>query len=417
MFPTEVEGGLALCLRDPSGLADGIAVLPPLAATVLSLCDGRRTADDVVVALELQTGYRIPTRHVEQLVEQLDEALFLDSPRFHQHRQALLENFRAASVRPAWHAGRSYPASPTELDAFLSSFAATARASGMAGAPGTAGAPGAPDAATHIAADGRLPAGIIAPHIDFSRGGPMYAAAYAPLASAGERPDLVVVFGTDHNGLEHPFTLTRKSYDTPLGGVETDVDVVNALVHALGEGAGDELFADEFHHRSEHSIEFQALWLRWAFRERTPPMVPVLCGSLHRHVDDGSSPSGDARIRAFFDALARVTTGRRVLVVAGADLAHVGPRFGDDPMGPAEYRVVEEADRRALDACGRGDADAFFRAVASERDRFRVCGLSAIYATLAYLGPGRRGRLLGYAQCPADERATSAVSIAAMLLG
>ena len=394
IFPADVEGQRLLCLRDPSGMTERLAFIPPVAAALLMLCDGRRDAAEISRELAGKTGIRVSEAQIHSMIEQLDEGLFLDSPRFQAHRSAVLEEFRASPLRAAAHAGASYPGERAGLANHLEALT------------GTVERDGAP-----------LPACLIAPHIDFPRGGAVYAHAYRPLLLTSERPDLVVVFGTDHNGVDHPFTLTRKHYETPLGRLETDLDLLEALVRETGEPK--RLFADEIHHRTEHSIEFQAVWLRHAFGERPPPLLPVLCGSLPRAVERGSSPRQDPLVRRFLEARARLTAGRRVLVVAGADFAHVGPRFGDDPWGAAEKEALAAIDRRSLEACARADAEAFFTSVADENDRHRVCGLSPIYAALASLdlrGAATRGRILGYDQCPADDKGASWVSIGAVVM-
>jgi AmmeMemoRadiSam system protein B len=390
LFPVDADGEVIICVRDPSGLAERAFLRRP-AAFLAILCDGTRTIAEVAQEFTRRTGVAVTDAVVENMVGQLDDALFLEGPRLIAARQAVADEFRASPHRPAAHAGACYPEGGEELRAYLAAFEAKAEPSG-------------------VAPRAEPLAGLVVPHIDFNRGGPVYARVYRAL---GEPPDLVVVFGTDHNAGTEPFSLTRKPYATPLGEVPTDV----ALVDALAAELGDWVFADELHHKHEHSIEFQAVWLRYLYGERTPPILPVLCGSLHREVERGGAPDGHARRAAFLDALARAVAGRRVLVVAGADMAHVGPHFGDaESMGGAEARArVEAEDRAALAAAATGDAAAFFAAVAAVKDRNRVCGLAPIWATLRLLGP-RRGVLLDYAQCAADPTDDSFVSIASLTL-
>jgi AmmeMemoRadiSam system protein B len=262
-----------------------------------------------------------------------------------------------------------------------------------------------------------MPAGeprlILAPHIDFHRGAPVYADAYLPLWRSAATYDLVVVFGTDHHGHAEPFSLTRQSYATPLGTVLTDVGLVDDLTGELGEGH----FVEELNHRREHSIEFQAVWLRHLFGEACPPLLPVLCGPFAQATRNGL-PTLRPEVRRFLTALERRIAHRRVLVVAGADLAHVGPRFGDDaPFGPRERAEVEAADRVALRQAAAGDAEGFFAAIMGEGDRFRVCGTSPITAALALAGGRPRGLTMPtYTQCPADDDGASWVSVAALAL-
>ena len=87
--------------------------------------------------------------------------------------------------------------------------------------------------------------------------------------------------------------------------------------------------------------------------------------------------------------------GRRVVVVAGADLAHVGPRFGDKaPLGPRPREELRRKDVASLDLAVRGEAAGFWRDVVSDVDTRRVCGLSAMYAMLRTMRSGSTGEVL-----------------------
>jgi len=100
-----------------------------------------------------------------------------------------------------------------------------------------------------------------------------------------------------------------------------------------------------------------------------------------------------------------------VALIAGADLAHVGPRFGDpEPVSPAELARLGGEDRAMLEAVEAGDAEAFFDRVARDGDRRRICGLSPIYALLRALG-GTRGTLRRYAQWPDPEGVVTFASV------
>jgi hypothetical protein len=93
--------------------------------------------------------------------------------------------------------------------------------------------------------------------------------------------------------------------------------------------------------------------------------------------------------------------------VAGVDLAHVGPRFGDpEPNTADSLAAVGRADRAMLAAVTAADAAGFYASVASDGDARRICGLSPIYAFLRAL-PGARGQLLEYAQWPDPDNAVT----------
>lgn len=66
----------------------------------------------------------------------------------------------------------------------------------------------------------------------------------------------------------------------------------------------------------------------------------------------GEDPATDTRIVGFIRAIRALVDARpgRVVVVAGADLAHVGPRFGDPrPFDSSQRRELENRDRASLD--------------------------------------------------------------------
>src|SRR5262249_31738973 len=143
---------------------------------------------------------------------------------------------------------------------------------------------------------------IIAPHVDLHRGAPTYSHAYKALAEAGPA-ELYVVLGTCHTPVQGHFAATRKAYDTPLGPVPAD----QAFLDRLERNWGHDLFAGEFSHSGEHSIEFQSVYLRslGLAGENAAPIVPILCDSLHSMVPYGRTPRDVALVASFIAALQR----------------------------------------------------------------------------------------------------------------
>jgi predicted class III extradiol MEMO1 family dioxygenase len=313
-------------------------------------------------------------------------------------------------------------------------------------------------------------AGVLSPHIDYARGGLVYAATWKAAREAVASAEVVVIFGTDHAGSPGQLTPTAQRYATPWGVLPVDTGAVAALARALGDGRA---FAEELHHRREHSIELACVWLHWALRQAGkaeadwPPLVPILCGSFQCYTLGGGPPAAlpsdgaeapdlpdagqtlilpptvtpaarpasslagaapqplslpdqEPHLAAALDALAGAVGGRRVLVVSAADLAHVGPAFGDAaPLGAGDRDALVTADAALLAAACSGDAPQFLALLRAERDRRRVCGLPPTYWAMRLLerltGRPLPGRVAGYALCPADERAGSVVSIAGVL--
>ena len=307
----------------------------------------------------------------------LDEHGFLDSPRLRRRRR---RDRRRRSWprprRPASHAGGAYADDPAELRARMDGFFTSPAGPGRGRAPFQGGGVG----------------GLIAPHIDFHRGGPAYAWAYRDLAERGDA-DLFVIFGTCHAGMADPFALTRKDYDTPLGPARRRP----GLRRGAGRAGAPGLL------RLRAGAPQRAL-------DRVPGGVPAATSTAgrrditHRAGAHELRPRG-ARARAGGRRTTRgcgasstrsarrwPSSGRRVAFIAGADLAHVGPRFGDpQPVEPGRARARSIArTARCSRAVEAGDADGFFESVRRDGDRRRICGLSPIYALLR-VRAGRHG--------------------------
>ena len=394
------QGEQRLWLRDPLGLSERMVLVPAAVAPLVALLDGERTPSGIKAAFEVRYGTRLPPGFVEQFLAALQEAALLFGPTYEVARQRALADYRAAPYRQPALAGNGYPADPAALHRLLAGYAAAAHPNGAAPTNGPL-------------------RGLITPHIDYARGGAEYARTWLPARAAVAAADLVIIFGTEHAGSAGAFTLTRQRYATPWGPFPQDQAVVEQLVAALGEEAA---FAEELHHRNEHSIELATVWLHWLLREAgradaLPPLVPILCGSFAPYTHDthgAADPLADqARVNALA-ALRAATAGRRVLVVASADLAHVGPAFGDEHGWDVFARAnLKASDERLLAVAATGDPADFLAALRVDQDAHRVCGLPPIYWALHALD-GATGETLGYDQCPADEAGASWVTIAGM---
>jgi AmmeMemoRadiSam system protein B len=388
------EGRRFIVLRDPAGYTSSVLMLPAALVEIVALFDGQHSLLDIQAELTRRHGQIVPRADIERLIATLEEHGFMDGARFAERRAGIDGAFLASPTRPAVHAGGAYSADAAELRAAMDGF--------FAGADGPGPIGSGPDGRASVAA-------VVAPHIDFHRGGPAYAWAYRDVAERCDA-DLFVILGTCHAGMTHPFALTAKDYETPFGAAAVDRD----FVERLAARARQECFAAERAHRTEHSIEFQAVFLRYLYAgQREFTIVPILASFAHEALARGHDPEQDREVRRFLDALGETiaTSDRRVALVAGADLAHVGPRFGDpEAVSAADRGRIEQEDRGMLEAVVAGDARGFFESVARDGDRRRICGLSPIYAVLRVLG-GRPGALRHYGQWPDPEGLVSYASV------
>jgi MEMO1 family protein len=390
----EHMGQPALLLQDRLIPGAPAIAVPQVIAPLLALCDGTRDVPTIRTALELWTGIRLDPATLDRLLSQLDQALLLDNERSALAFQEALESYRSAPSRSPLLAGGSYPAEPGALASMLDGWLERASANGNG-----------------PVADAAEVRGVVCPHIDYERGGQVYGDLWNRARGAVAEADLFVILGTDHAGGPGELTLTRQSYQTPYGVLATDAGAVDLVAEAIGTDAA---FSSELNHRGEHSIELAAVWLHHLVRDRPVNVLPVLCGSFLPFINGESHPRDDGRWQAAVLALRGVVQGRRALVVAAADLAHMGPAFGDPaPLEAAEKLELSAADMAMLATLRRGDAEGFLGYVAGEGDRRRVCGVPPMYLALQILGEVE-GELVSYAQCPAPGGST--VSVAGLIL-
>ena len=388
-FPVEQDGERLIGLRDPSGFTEQVALLPIPALDIVSLFDGGHSLGEIHRVVSARHGPQAPAlEEIAGFAARLDDVGFLDSPRFAERRRRIEEAWLASRSRPAAHAGGAYAGEADALRSQIDGFFVHPEG------------PGLPEAG----AARRSLRGLISPHIDFHRGGPTYAWAYRALLERTDA-DMFVILGTCHGGMADPFTVTLKPYETPLGPAEVDRDFFEVLRRRYPH----DLLASETAHRSEHSIEFQAVMLRRLLGGKPFTILPVLASFLHEAVWSGGAPEADPRVPRFMDALgdSLAASERRACVIAGVDLAHVGPRFGDaEANTPAFLERVAREDREMLEPVLATDPAGFFESVAADGDSRRICGLSPIYALLRAL-PGARGELLRYSQWPDRQGAVS----------
>lgn len=389
------QGQQVWYLRDPQQLSQYQIFMPPALAQMLIYLDGTHTPQEIHAALCAQLGAQLDFKIVEDALLQLDEACLLENERTQKRLDELKAEYHAQPHRPPALAELSYPGTPSILAHKLENYS------------------NGDDLSNWQPWFGR---GIISPHIDYQRGGPVYAKVWQRAKTAVLDADLVLIFGTDHNGGSGTFTLTRQAYATPYGVLPTDTALIDKVADAIGPEAA---YAEELHHRKEHSVELTAVWLHHIYHQAgadPKPMIPILVGSFHHFVHNGGHPAQDETLMTAIETLKQETKGKKVLAVASVDFAHVGPNFGDHfPMDPQRRATLRQTDNLLVQSIIRGDASGFYDQIAAVQNKNRICGFSPIYLMMRYLGT-TEGVQIAYDQCSADEEDTSLVSIAGILL-
>jgi hypothetical protein len=362
---------------------------------LLQFFDGEHSLEQIAAEYLRKFGEFLVPDRLQHLVGDLEDKLFLEGERVNAARQAALAAYRTLPVRQAAFAGRSYEADHAKLRAQLKSCFTSKEG------------PERKDSEHK----GQPIKGLVAPHYEIKDAGPVYAWAYKELQES-QAPDLFVILGTCQAGLHNGVAVTGKDFETPLGIVKTD----RAITDRLRTGAGF-CFDEELAHKNEHSIEFQLPFLQYAAGEAKPvSIVPVLCAFPPATFFDPQLRELQERVGTFLDTLrdALAGAGRPACLIASAELAHIGMRYGDaSPPTDFSFHRCMQQDLAMLKHVEEADADAFAQFVAKEGDSRRISGFAAIYTLLKLIGGGK-GQVLRYDRGITDQF-NSTVTYASMV--
>ena len=392
-IPISHQGQQLIALRDMLGFSEETLVISPDVYYIMTLMDGTNTTLDIQEAYMRKFGSLLFSDKLDEIIHLLDSHYFLDNERFSKFKNSMIEEFKNSSIRKAFLAGKAYPNDPVAVQRQLKTFFDSVDL--KFGEPKKL--------------QGTL-IGLVAPHIDLRQGGPSYAAAYRLVNEVDRKPEVFIILGIGHEPVENYFAITDKNFETPLGTLETDRQITRMITERVEK----DITAGEFVHRKEHSIEFQVLFIQYVMPEAK--IVPILCSF---GTDDWQ---GDREYISGFAEVLRdivVESNGRVAIVAGVDLAHIGPRYGDN-FRPTQSTFIETAkhDRELLDYLCRLDSESFMKKLIRENDRYKVCGLPALYVmtrVFEMLGKGSiKGKVVSYDKAIVDDH-NSFVTFAGMI--
>lgn len=374
-----VEGEQALLIRCPIGISSTPLFLNPAVVPIIQSLDGDKTLG--------QIGEEFISQGIRQdlifgLLELLSEHYYLDNSSFWRANRDIRHKYSLSSRRREAFAGISYPIDRVELEQLVDGYLESGQR--------------APD---KILRSEKL-AGLIAPHIDYMRGGEAYGCAYQALK--GQQHDLYIVLGIAHQYSPYLFHLARKHYESPMGPALAEFSFIDRLAMRYGK---ERSFADEILHKQEHSIELQIPFFR---RVATcGNIVPILVGSFHQMLNTGEKPSNFEAYESFASSLAELLVAQRrqgasICFICAVDMAHIGRSFGDEGnLTPNILKAIEGRDKAYLQAVANRDKEALFAHIQEDNDRRRVCGYPAVYTMLDVMdrvGIKTKGRLLKYDQ-------------------
>ena len=378
-MPVRKDGKAFIALRDPAMLSKRTMIVPAQAMAVLQHFQGQRPIDEIAQQIN---------GNVDQLIElakELDKLGLLWGPTFEQLEAELKEKLQSEGAFPAT-ASRAMGKNETECRKAIEGYL---------------------DQTDDPELESPA-AGIVAPHLDYERGWPNYAAAYYGFKDL-DPPDRVVILGTNHFGLGDGVVMSEYGFDSPMGRNPADSTVIGMLVEQFGRP----LIVDQLDHLAEHSIQLQLPWVQYFFGD-VPIIAALIPDPLDQMIaDDGQRVRGEDFVTALGEALQEV--GGTTRFVASSDLSHVGPQFGEPRAVDEQRRFdVERHDREMLVKFLGGDAEEFLSAMRWNKNPTRWCSIGNMAAMLALIEP-ETVELIDYRQAY-DERGFAMVSSAALAL-
>ncbi len=426
--------GVPLPAKDPQGnqvvmlgLTDAQQISPKMVVThpafqqVIPLLDGSKTIDQLVE----QVGNGLERPMLENLVAQLDDAGFLFGPVFDEMQTQMHAQFDASDLLP-----------PGATAQFADMLVMQEHGEDTTDEQKSSEGPAKlrevmdkwiDDALKEVESPAfdTLPKAIVAPHIDYARGWMNYANVYGRLRTV-DRPDRVIILGTNHFGQSTGVCGCNKGYESPLGVCQFDSDLADALKSKLGEENASKLFENRYDHENEHSIELHMPWIQHIFGQDDAGNYPKVFSALVHDpvVNSGASYDGTGLdLDPFVEALQTAVSDLpgKTLIISSADLSHVGPAFGDnqalageDEAAAAFRTKVATHDHEMLKLFTEKKIDDLIGSISWQQNPTRWCSLGNMTATMRITNP-EKVELLNYAAAM-DPNGTAFVSSAALAM-
>jgi AmmeMemoRadiSam system protein B len=379
-IPVSKDGKQFVALRDPAMLAQHTMVVPVPVLQIVQQFKGDRPIDQIAT----QTGGDV--NQFIELAKGLDGLGLLWGPTFEELETQAQDRLKLNGAFPANSClalGNDEAACRKNLDSYFEQ--------------------------TEDPELEEAPIGIVAPHLDYERGWPNYAAAYYALRNI-PKPDRIVVLGTNHFGIGDGVVLTEYGFDTPLGRCPADSQVIAKMVNSLGRP----IIVDQLDHLAEHSIQLQMPWLQYCFGN-VPVVAALIPDPLTPMIaDDGQRATADQFVGVLKEALS--SAGGNTFYVASSDLSHVGPQFGEPRAVDDQRRFdVERHDREMIGKFIAGDAQDFLAAMKWNKNPTRWCSIGNMAAILELAQP-QTVELIDYRQAYDDKGMVMVTSAALALL-
>lgn len=227
--------------------------------------------------------------------------------------------------------------------------------------------------------------GLVSPHAGYPYSGPVAAHGFASLAKDGV-PQTVVLIGPAHQQMRGVFADVSKKWNTPLGEVEVDSELMKKIISKTKF-----ITEDPIAHFEEHSLEVQLPFLQHLFDSdfRITPII-MGAGEMGQEI---SVKLGNAIVKAIKEL------NRDALVLASSDFIHYGVVYGYVPVTgslPEILQWIKRVDQETISKIEKLDVNGFYEVL--KKYNSTTCGFGPIAVVMTTVKDlGAKARTLKYA--------------------
>ena len=155
-------------------------------------------------------------------------------------------------------------------------------------------------------------------------------------------PDTVIIFGNTHTGYRDIATMQEGAWETPLGKIEIDTEITNAIIDGKNVIADDSAFMG-YPHGREHNIEVQIPILQYVAQIAKKPLkiVPIVIGRMN--IPDLEVTG------AYLAQKLQLFHGKKdIVIIASSDMTHHEPKNYNNPKEDIAWQ--HKKDQAVMDA-------------------------------------------------------------------
>lgn len=204
--------------------------------------------------------------------------------------------------------------------------------------------------------------GLVVPHAGYVYSGPVAAHAYKALYEDGI-PETFIVLGPSHRGMGASVALADEDFQTPLGTVKIDKELVDEL-------SGGVMEINNQSHIGEHSIEVQLPFLQYIADNFK--FVPISVNKQDRRT-----------VKKVGEEIRETIMDKDVVVISSTDFSHY-----------VLQETAKKKDSMAIEKIENNDPEGLYDVV--QKENISMCGYGPVAAMMIGSG-GKKGQLLKYA--------------------